>query len=287
MPIVLRLIGRASTLSLVWLIAHILLFLWRVFEGSTYLATAKWIAASILIPLHPWVVAGVRKILPQFETFIGNVPPTHENAGIVLYPLLMGLIGLVGAMVVASMRARRPAEDHGFIYWAKWSLRRAVIFPFAFVITHVILFVWKALDSVYYLAASKWVAANILVPLHPVLIWVVGKISPESLAPVARSFLQSLEPTHQDSEKVFYPLIMAIIGFVIFGAWLLMRRGWKVFREWQEGFERSKVKSIPTRPRNASPRPQPRDPGPPRPRSGSSADALSLSERLRNAGRRK
>ncbi len=89
---------RLAMLPMTWVLAHVAVFFWKALDPN-YIRYTELIAEKILIPLHPWVVWLVTILLPAFETYVGNEKPTHEDAGVVIYPLTMFIIG-VAAMSI-------------------------------------------------------------------------------------------------------------------------------------------------------------------------------------------
>ena len=208
-------------LPAVWLLAHVAIVVWKVGHWS-YLPASKWVAANILVPLHPYIVSLVSKVLPAFSTWVGNTLPTHENAPVFWYPVFMGIFGLLGAGIVALFKSRtEPVAKHNVLqYWIWWSIRRGVIFPIAWVVTHATVIVWKATSPGYH-SASVWVADHILKTVHP---YVVSFVS--GVFPFFSTFMGNTEPTHEDAVRVFYPLIMTFWGLVGIGIWIGIARLW-------------------------------------------------------------
>ncbi len=124
--------------------------------------------------------------------------------------------GFVGALLWALVRTpqKSPTEHHIVRYWIGWSLRRALLFPAVWVVTHVTVFLWRASDPSY-LSTSEWVAQYILKPIHPYTVSVVGWI-----IPFGSTYLANLEPTHEDAVKIYYPLIMSAFGLLVLGGYL-------------------------------------------------------------------
>ena len=115
--------------------------------------------------------------------------------------------------------------------WLWWSLRRGMMFPFVWVIVHVMVFLWQALDP-RYVQKATFIADWVLKPLHPWIVWIV-----QGVFPALTTYVGNKPPTYEDAPKVLYPLLMGLIGFVILMGWSLIKRHIIGVRDHQDELE--------------------------------------------------
>lgn len=95
---------RWSFLPIAIICAEISLFMWKFFDPR-YLGLAKWVAETILVPLHHVTAAVVSKFFPVAETLIKNTEPSHHDAQRIIYPILIGLFTLFWTLVWFGVKA--------------------------------------------------------------------------------------------------------------------------------------------------------------------------------------
>ncbi len=95
---------RWSFLPIAIICAEISLFMWKFFDPR-YLGLAKWVAETILVPLHHITAAVVSRFFPVAETLIKNTEPSHHDAQRIIYPILIGLFTLFWTLVWFGVKA--------------------------------------------------------------------------------------------------------------------------------------------------------------------------------------
>ena len=102
--------------------------------------------------------------------------------------------------------------------WLRWAFIRGPLLPVAWVLAHASVLIWKALDP-RYIDGANWIVANILKPLHPLGIWLVGLV-----APALKTLTANMPPTHVDVDKVLYGFLVPLYMGLLLGIVGLVRR---------------------------------------------------------------
>lgn len=102
-----------------------------------------------------------------------------------------------------------------------YTLVRTLLFPFAFILTHATVTLWKVIDP-NQIQVATWIVDNIHRPIiHPIFVWLVtnalsvmGSFG-EGAIRGFRIYLNNNPPTHHDADKLLYS-----VGLLVY-MWLL------------------------------------------------------------------
>jgi hypothetical protein len=118
---------------------------------------------------------------------------------------------IVERWLAARLRLLNTGRVSGVLSWLHWSAIRAPILPIAWVLAHTTVLLWKALDP-RYIDSAQWLADRVLMPLHPLGVWLIGVI-----APPLRTLVSNMPPTHLDADKILYGFLVPIFVGLILG----------------------------------------------------------------------